>query len=74
MFYFFLKNHGFIEEGNPSEKFVIAEEIIDGIDIDGLGNLEDSPRLVLIDEECGYLIVNDGEELTKNLKSVNLKS
>ena len=38
------------------------------IDIDNIGNLEDSPRLVLIDEECGNLIVvDDGEELTRNI-------
>ena len=34
------KNNDFIEEGNPSEKFVMAEENLDGIDIDDLGNLE----------------------------------
>ena len=32
-----------------------------------MGNLKDSPRLVLISEECGNLIVvNDGGELTEN--------
>ena len=33
----------------------MAGEKQDDIDIDDLGNLEDSPRLVFIDEECGNL-------------------
>ena len=38
------------------------------MDIDDIGNLEDSPRLVFIDEECGNLIVvNDSGELTENI-------
>ena len=50
------------------EKNVIVEEELDCIDIDDIGNLEDSPRLVFIDEECGNLIVvNDGGELTRNI-------
>ena len=48
----FQKSHAFIEENNPSEENDIVEEGIDGIDIDEIGNLEDSPRLVFIDEEC----------------------
>ena len=36
--------------------------------IDNTGNLEDSPRLVFIDEECENLIVvNDGGEITRNI-------
>ena len=36
--------------------------------IDNIGNLEDSPRLVFIDEECENLIVvNDGGEITRNI-------
>ena len=47
---------------------VIVEEELNGIDIDNIGNLEDSPRLVFIEEEFGNLIeVNDGGELTKNM-------
>ena len=35
--------------------------------MDDIGNLEDSPRLVFIDKECGNLIVtNDGGELARN--------
>ena len=48
-FYSFIlkKNHGFIEKKSPS-----VEEELDYIDIDDVGNLEDSPILVFIDEEC----------------------
>ena len=69
MFKFYLKiNHVFIEEGdNPSNKVAIDEEEIDGIAINGIGNLVDLPRLMLINEESGNLkIVVDGEELTRN--------
>ena len=46
---------------NSSEKIVIFGEELDCIDIDDIGNLEDSPRLAFINEECGNLIVvNDG--------------
>ena len=63
-----LLNHGFTEEGNLSKKTVTFEEELDGTDIDDTGNLEDSPRLVFINEECENLIVfNDGGELTRNL-------
>ena len=34
----FSKNRAFIEENNPSEKVVIVEEELDGIDIDHIGN------------------------------------
>ena len=45
----------------PFRKNVIVEEELDCIDIDDIGNLEDSPRLVFIDEECGnLLVINDG--------------
>ena len=44
------------------------EEEIDCTDIDDIGNLEYSPRLVFIDEECENLIVvHDGGELTENI-------
>ena len=43
-------------------------EELDCIDIDDIVNLEDSPRFVFINEECGNLIVvNDGGELTENI-------
>ena len=41
---------------------------LDFIDIDEIGNLEDSPRLVFTNEECWNLkVVNDGGELTENI-------
>ena len=48
--FYFQKNHGFIGKRSPSKK---VEEELDYIDIDDIGNLEDSPILVFIDEECG---------------------
>ena len=49
-------------------KKMIVEEDLDCIDTDDFGNLEDSPRLVFIDEECGNLIVViDGGKLTRNI-------
>ena len=45
-------------------KNVIVEEGLDGIDKYDIGDFEDSPRLVLMDEECESLIeVNAGGEL-----------
>ena len=38
---------------NHSEKNVIVEEKLDCMDNDDVGNLEDSPRLVFIDEDWG---------------------
>ena len=49
-------------------KKMIVEEDLDCIDTDDIGNLEDSPRFVFIDEECGNLIVViDGGKLTRNI-------
>ena len=56
-----------LKKSTSSEKNVIVGEELNCIDIDDIGNLEDSPRLVFINEECGNLIVvNDGGELTEN--------
>ena len=45
-----------------------VEQELDGIDIDEIGNVEDLPKLVFINEECGNLqLVNDGGELTRNI-------
>ena len=57
-----------LKKSNPSKKIVIVEEELDRIDID-IGNLEDSPRLVFIDEECGNLIV----EMVENLLEILTK-
>ena len=57
-----------LKKATLQKKNVIVEEELDCNDIDGIGNLEDSPSLVLINEECGNLIVaNDGRELTENI-------
>ena len=64
----FQKNSRFHWRRQLLGKDVIAEEVLDGIDIDDIGNLEDSPRLALIHEECENLIVvNDVWELTRNI-------
>ena len=58
----------FVKKNSSSEKKVIFEEELDCVDIDDIGNLEDSPRLVFINEECGNLIVvNGGGEPTENI-------
>ena len=46
----------------------MIKEKLNGIDIDGIGNLEDLLRIVLIHEECGNLqVIVDGGELTGNV-------
>ena len=59
---FIFKKHGFIEEDKLSENVVIFEEELDRFDIDGIENLENLPRFVFINKECGNLKVvnNDG--------------
>lgn len=65
----FQRNHVFIEEkGYSSEKIVIVEEELDGIDVNNIENLEDLLMLVFINKECGYLkVVADGGEVTRNI-------
>ena len=65
----FKENYIFFEEkDDPSDKVVIVQEKLDDIDIDGIGNLVDLPRLMFIEEECGNLkVVTDGGELTRNI-------
>ena len=56
--FIFKENHVFIEvEDNPSENFVRVEEELNGIDIDDIGNLEDLPSVVTINEKCENLKV-----------------
>ena len=39
----------------------MVEEELDCIDMDDIGNLEDPPRLMFIDEECrNFIVANDG--------------
>ena len=64
----FYKKHGFVEEDKPPENVVIVEEELNRFDIDGIENLENLPRFVFINKECGNLkVVNDDEELTRNI-------
>ena len=64
----FYKKHGFIEEDKPSENVVIVEEELNRFDIDGIENLENLPRFVFINKECGNLkVVIDDEELSRNI-------
>ena len=46
--FIFKEHHVLIEKDNPSEKIVLIEEDLDGIDRDDIVNLEDLLRLVLI--------------------------
>ena len=47
---------------------MIVKEELDGIDIDGIGNLKDLLGIVFIHEECGNLkVFVDGGELTGNI-------
>ena len=61
------ENHVLIEEDNPSEKIVIVEEVLDGIDTDDIGKLVDLLKIVLVNKECGNPKVFDGGELTTNI-------
>ena len=54
----FKVNYVFIEEKyNPVEKVVTDEAELDGIEIDGIWNLENLPRTVFIEYECWNLKV-----------------
>ena len=55
-------------EDKTSEKIVIVEEQLDGIDRDGTGNLEDLLKLVFINEDCwNPKVVVDGGEVARNI-------
>ena len=42
--------------------------IADGVDIDDIGKIEELPRLLFIDEECGNRkVFVDGGQLTRNI-------
>ena len=56
------------------KKNVIFEKELDCINRDEIGSLEDSPRLLFIDEECENLVVvNDGEERTGNISQKKVR-
>ena len=59
--FIFEENHLSIEEDKPSDLFVTIEKELDAVEVDGVGNLVDLPRLMFIDYECGVLkVVVDG--------------
>ena len=60
--FYFRRKSRFYWRGKPSNKVNTVEEEQDGIDIDGIGNLMDLPKLMFIDEECGNLkvVVDNG--------------
>ena len=59
----------FYSRKQPFRKSIYSwERTIDGIEINDIGNFEDSASFMFIDEECQNLIVvNDGGELTRNI-------
>ena len=64
--FIFKENQIVVEEDNPSEENVT--ELLDGIDIDDIGNLEDLLRIVFIYEECANLkVFVGGGELTRHI-------
>ena len=59
-FYFWRRSRCYWR-GKSSNKVNTVEEEQDGINITGIGNLMDLPKLMFIDEECGNLkVVIDG--------------
>ena len=59
--FYFRRKSRFYWRGKPSNKVNTVEEEQDGINITGIGNLMDLPKLMFIDEECGNLkVVIDG--------------
>ena len=62
--FIFKGNHVFTEEeNNLSEKVVIVEE-----ELHCIGILEDLPRLVFVEKECGNLkVFINGEDLTRSI-------
>ena len=46
--FIFKEKHLFIEEDNRSDKTVMVQEELDDIDVVGIGNLVDLPRLMFI--------------------------
>ena len=59
--FYFRRKSRFCWRGKPSNKVNTVEEEQGGIDIDGLGNLTDLPKLMFIDEKYVNLkVVVDG--------------
>ena len=47
--FIFEESHLFIEEDNPSDKVVTIAEELHAVEVDGIGNLVDLPRLMFMD-------------------------
>ena len=59
--FYFLRRSRFYWREKSSNKVNTVEEEQDGINITGIGNLMDLPKLMFTDEECGNLkVVVDG--------------
>ena len=59
--FYFWRRSRFYRREKSSNKVNTVEEEQDGINITGIGNLMDLPKLMFIDEECGNLkVVIDG--------------
>ena len=59
--FYFRRKSRFYWRGKPSNKVNTVEEEQNGTDTDGIGNLMDLPKLMLIDEECrNHKVVVDG--------------
>ena len=64
----FSKYYDFVKKNHFSKNKVIFEKKLHCTDIDYIGNLEDSTRLLFMDEECGNLIVvNDAGERIRSI-------
>ena len=44
--FIFEERHVFIEKDNPSDKVVTIEEELNAVEVDGIANLVDLPRLI----------------------------
>ena len=67
-YFYFQKKSRFHLRRQAFRNTLIAEEELNGTGIDEIGNLEDLPRFVLVNEECRNLeVVHDCGELTKNI-------
>ena len=75
--FIFKQNQVFIEEeeDNPSDKVVMVQKKLDGVDIDDIENFVNLPMLMLIRDKCGNLkvVVDDGELTTNNNRKKSSK-
>ena len=49
--FIYKQNHVFIEEDNPSDKSITLEKELDAVEVDGIGNLVDSPSSLIKNAE-----------------------